>query len=70
MDKVYVPEETYTRHSPHGMLFAEALDHAPVAGSEDDGMTLRPRLPAALSGLAERDFRVVWIGEVISMTGT
>lgn len=28
------------------------------------------RLPAALSVLAERDFRVVWLGEVVSMTGT
>ena len=30
----------------------------------------RPRLPASFSALAERDFRVVWIGAAISMTGT
>lgn len=28
------------------------------------------RLPDSLSALAERDFRVVWIGQAISMTGT
>ena len=28
------------------------------------------RLPNAVSALAERDFRVVWMGQAVSMTGT
>jgi MFS family permease len=30
----------------------------------------RSRLPSSLSAFAERDFRVVWIGQTISMSGT
>lgn len=32
--------------------------------------TSRLRLPEAVSVLAERDFRVVWLGQAVSMTGT
>jgi hypothetical protein len=38
---------------------------APAAASR-----FRLRLPEALSALAERDFRVVWTGQAISMVGT
>jgi MFS family permease len=42
-----------------------ATTTAPAAASR-----FRLRLPEALSALAERDFRVVWTGQAISMVGT